>query len=1371
VKFTALRTALTHPLTQRTRVIVRRVIATLAVVVAVAVVTGVTIDLGPALKLQAETQGSRFIERPMRIGRLSVRLWNGQFELDDFVIEGLSPQSPPFLTVKRLRIGMPWSTLVSRRIVLSSIDMDEWNMFVEQLPDGKTSFPGFGRGRPRGRSAWTTTLSYVRARHGETTFKDYGTPWSVVTRNLDITVARTNEQYRGLARFNRGTVKIQDYEPFDLDMNSAFTISEGRVVFSHIDLDTGGTRTRLVGDTSLTYFPEQMYRMESEIDFPWMRKIFFARDTFALTGKGTFTGTFHLFRETMPDGRVRTGRELKGTFKSANAGLNSLRFGDLHGAVKWVPESVEVTDTTSTFYGGRLDLGYTMAPLGQPGVTATFGLDARYTGVDLATFSDYLEIKGLRLAGAASGRNHLEWPRGRFKDRTGEGELQVSAPAGADLQTRRIPVEQIAARAAAGPTFGPFSNHRPLEPVPVGGTLSYTIEPDWIRIGSSRLATPTTLVEFEGSTAYGDDSRIPFHVTTADWQESDRLMAGILTAFGAQTNAIEIGGYGTFDGVMLNAFKAPRIEGVLAGDHMQAWGVDWGAVKGTAVIENSYVDAKDVVIGSGAREIRVDGRFSAGFPRKDDGEEINARIHVSNWPLEDLRRAFGILDYRVDGVLSGEFHPYGPYQRPFGFGTMTITNGTAYGEPFDSAAASVRFEGDGVRLDSIQLAKGDGRGTGAAYVGWDGTYSFTLNGRGIPIETVSLSKQSSVPLSGLIDFTAGGSGTFEMPRYDVRGTVRDLFAGDEGIGQMLGEIAVNGDLMTVKVEVASSRLAISGSGRVALTPGMDTELSFRVTDSSLDPYIRAFQPRLSPYTTAVVSGSVRVVGELADLDHLLVDATVDSLDARFFDYQVRNAAPIHVALDRHIVRFADFRLAGEDTELEVSGTANLHDQRIAVQVRGDANLGILQGFVNNVRSSGRASLQATLEGGLEAPLFTGTMTVQSGRIRHFDLPNALENILGPIRFDSRTIRLDELTARLGGGSVAFGGTIGIEGYQLGRIDVTMTGEQMRLRFPEGVRSLADAQLALRGTTSAATLSGTVDVREAVYTRPFNLGGTFVELGGTGTAATGGGGSQESTLPLRYDVQINAPSTLQVRNNTIQMVARANIQLRGTYDRPQLFGRADVDRGEFLFEGKRYRITHGSMDQANPTKLDPFVDLEMETQVRVPGETYRVTITLNGTFDRAVPGFSSDPPLAEPEILALLFSDVTPGQDVEFRRFSTDMTPQQQLVRERATRALTGAVTSEVDRVVQQAFGVDTFQLTPSLVDPNTQSSRFDPGARLTIGKRLSNRLYLTYSRTLSSSTRDQIVLLEYDQTDQFSWILSRNEDGTYALDVRMRRSF
>ena len=58
-----------------------------------------------------------------------------------------------------------------------------------------------------------------------------------------------------------------------------------------------------------------------------------------------------------------------------------------------------------------------------------------------------------------------------------------------------------------------------------------------------------------------------------------------------------------------------------------------------------------------------------------------------------------------------------------------------------------------------------------------------------------------------------------------------------------------------------------------------------------------------------------------------------------------------------------------------------------------------------------------------------------------------------------------------------------------------------------------------------------------------------------------------------------------------------------------------------------------------------------------------------------------------------------------------------------------------------------------------------------IGKRLSDRAYLTYSRSLATTTRDQIVLLEYDQTDRLSWILSRNEDRTYALEVRVRHVF
>jgi hypothetical protein len=1371
-----------HPITQKTRRIVRRVVATAAVILAVAFVTTITIDLGPALRELAERQGTNYLQRPLHIGRLSVRLWNGKYQVDDLIIDGLTATSPPFLSAKRITVSMPWDTLFNRRVVFDAIDMTDWKMFVELLPDGRNSFPNFRR-RQGGPSRWTTTLQHVRASRGEFAYKDYSTPWSVVARNLDVSVDKPADQYRGSAKFSDGVVAIQKYVPFRADMDSTFKIDGGRVVFDAINLTTDGTKSVLKGDVDLSHWPEQMYSVKSTIDLPRMRKIFFANDTFELAGTAQFDGVFHLFKgDLRPDGTRGTARELKGDFRSETAYVNDYRFDDLQGDVRWIPAALEVHDASARLYGGSAKFEYSMAPLGRRGVSPTNRFDATYQDLDLTSLSDFLELQGIRLAGRMSGHNLLEWPSGRFSGRRGNGEMAFTPPDGVQLMTRQMPIEKIQARESRGKELGPFSNHTPLEPVPIGGTLAYQYEPDFIDIGPSRLATETTFAEFEGRTFNGERSRIPFHVSSSDWQDSDRVFAGMLTAFGSRTNAIPIGGYGTFDGVMFNAFRRPRIEGTFAGEQMRAFDVVWGSVRGDAVIENSYADVKNVLVTSGTSSISTTGRFSLGYPRRDGGEQINAQIQIIRRPVADLKRAFGLEDYDLDGAFSGQFHVYGDYERPFGFGTMAMTEGVAYGERFDTALARVRLEGDGVRLDEIKINKENGSGTGNAFVGWNGTYSFNFDAHDIAVETLSLTSGSTLPLSGLIDVTAGGSGSFDHPRYAVHGTVRDFFVADEGIGRVVGDILIDGDQLTLtKLEAASARLAVSGGGRVTLNEAMDAELTFSVADTSLDPYVRAFNPQLSPYTTAVASGVIRVRGELADIDHLLVDATVDRFDARLFDYPIQNPddpeqpgrrLPIRIALDRHSVRVTEMRLVGQETELDVSGTVNLHDSRIAMRANGTANLGILQGFVSNIRSSGRATVAATFEGPMRDPLVTGRMTLDNGRIRHFGLPHALEDISGAISFDTRGVRLDELTAQLGTGAVQFGGSIGIEGYRPGRIDVTMTGQDMRLRFPEGMRSTVDADLALQGTVERMTLSGDVMVRDARYQGSFDTDKSFMNLGGgAGADAPGASSFSESTLPLTYDIQIRAPSTLRVDNNLMRGVeATADLQLRGTYDRPLVFGNVDVERGAIVLEGKRYTVRRGSISFNNPTRIQPFFDIETETRVRVPGETYRITVRSTGYDPLAGLTFSSDPELPQYELLALLFSDIAPGRDVEFRQYS-GVTPQEQLLRDRVSRALTGVVSSEVGRAVEQALNVDTFQLNTSLLDPNQQSARLDPAARVTISKFISERIFLTYSRSLSSSTRDQVILLELDQTDQLSWILSRNEDGTYALDLRVRRTF
>ncbi|MBI3263517.1 MAG: translocation/assembly module TamB [Acidobacteria bacterium] len=1318
---------------------------------AAAFVATLTVDLGPYLRERAEQEGSKRIERPLHIGTLSVHLLGGRFLLEDLVIEGLRPTDRPFLRAKRIAISMGWAAIVHREVLVESVEMTDWEMLVETFPDGRHSFPKFTSDEPAGPKRVETTVRWVNAYRGQFTFDDHGAPWRTVARNLEVKISHLAD-YRGQATFSNGTVQIRNFEPMSAAMRASFRLDGARVHFDRLDLTTDGATTVATGDTDLSHWPEQTYDFRSRVELPRMKEIFFAGQDFTLEGKGGVNGRFHIFKG---------GRKLTADFSSDLAHLNRYEFPDVRGSMVWLPDRFDVVNARAAFYGGATRFSYSMAPLGVP-APALARFDVEYSGVSLASFTDFLDTKGLRLIGRASGRHLLEWPVGRFAGHRGNGELRVEAPEGVDLLRPDAPLTP------RRPSTGTF--RAPLGYVPAGGQFSYTYGPEWIEIDRGHAATETSYVSFKGQTAYGERSKVPFDVVSADWQESDRLLAGVLTAFGSPTRAVQIGGRGEFHGVLVGAFSQPRVEGTFRGADLRAWDVVWGEGSGSIVMENSYLDVTDGVVRRDDSEIRADGRFSLGYPRRDGGEEINARFVVTRRPVADLRHAFELDEYTVDGTLSGEYHLTGRYQRPLGSGQTVIDNGTAYREPFTRASAALRFEGPGIRFDGLQIQKATGLVTGAAYLGLNGSYSFDADGRRIPIESLRVTSSPQAPLSGLVNFASSGRGTFDQPRYDVKFQVDDLFLRDEGVGQVIGRLSVRDEELTIELDAASPRLAASGAGRISLTPGSDADLSFRFTRTSLDPYLRTFDPRFSPLTTIVASGVLRIEGPLESPPRLNLQAGVDSLELRLFDYQLANEGPIRMALTDRVVTLDPARLVGQDTRLDLSGSYDTLDEQIRLRAEGDANLGILQGFVTDLNSSGRAVVVASVQGPRQRPVFSGRAEIHDGRIRHFLLPHSIERLNGRLTLAADGITLDQLVGTVGEGRATFGGRIALNGFRPGDLYITATGERMRLRYPEGFQSVVDADLALRGTLEAPLLSGTVNVVNATYERPFNLEGGLLEFGGETSPSVPPAASEG--FPLRFDVRILAPSALRIERNNARIVSSADVQLRGTYQQPLLFGRADIERGEVTFEAKRYVVTHGTIDFSNPVQIEPFFDLEAETSVRVPGQTYRVTLRVTGTMKSLVYQLDADPPLPEAEVIALLFGDPRSTQDVEIRALRTPTTEYAtQLLQARAARLLASPISSEVGRVVEQTFGVDTFQITPSLIDPYQQSSRLNPSARLTVGKRISDRVYLTFSRSLASSTRDQIILLEYDESDRLSWILTQNGDRTYSLDVRVRHVF
>ena len=94
-----------------------------------------------------------------------------------------------------------------------------------------------------------------------------------------------------------------------------------------------------------------------------------------------------------------------------------------------------------------------------------------------------------------------------------------------------------------------------------------------------------------------------------------------------------------------------------------------------------------------------------------------------------------------------------------------------------------------------------------------------------------------------------------------------------------------------------------------------------------------------------------------------------------------------------------------------------------------------------------------------------------------------------------------------------------------------------------------------------------------------------------------------------------------------------------------------------------------------------------------------------------------------------------------------------------SEGLTGGLTRQVERV----FGFQNFRVDPFLAGTDN-----DPTARVTVTRRISKDLVVTYSRNLTQS-QDQIVILEFDVTKTFSIVATQDENGGYGLDFQFRK--
>jgi len=442
---------------------------------------------------------------------------------------------------------------------------------------------------------------------------------------------------------------------------------------------------------------------------------------------------------------------------------------------------------------------------------------------------------------------------------------------------------------------------------------------------------------------------------------------------------------------------------------------------------------------------------------------------------------------------------------------------------------------------------------------------------------------------------------------------------------------------------------------------------------------------------------------------------------------------------------------GEDTDISATGKVRLSgDRELDLRAQGRVNLKLIESLNPDFTSSGAVSVDLSVGGTVAKPLTQGQLKVDHGAIAYIDLPSALSDINGSLIFNQDRLQVQSLTAHTGGGLVTFGGYATAYNGKL-NFDLTVRGEDVRLRYPPGVSATANADLHFVGTSSASTLNGEIIVTKLAMTPGFDFG-AYLER------------SQGSALPptnrllnrIRLDVHIATTPELQMQTASLRLSGDADLHLRGTAGKPVILGRADIIEGEVQFNGTKYRLERGDITFINPVTTTPVLDLQASTRVR----DYDITLNLNGQIDRPNVTYRSEPPLPTSDIIGLLAFGQTSEESAQLNQSQSAFNS------ETSSAILSAALNATVSNRVQKLFGVSRIKIDPQGL--NTETSSTQTGPAVTIEQQVKNNLTLTYTTNVAQASQ-QIIQAEYNITRNVSIVGVRDQNGVVSIDVRIRQ--
>lgn len=453
--------------------------------------------------------------------------------------------------------------------------------------------------------------------------------------------------------------------------------------------------------------------------------------------------------------------------------------------------------------------------------------------------------------------------------------------------------------------------------------------------------------------------------------------------------------------------------------------------------------------------------------------------------------------------------------------------------------------------------------------------------------------------------------------------------------------------------------------------------------------------------------------------------------------------------EKGLLRVENFTLAGPQTRFQLAGTASLLEPRtVDVRVDGNLDAGILASFTDTFRAAGATQVQLAVRGTLDNPQASGFVQVDNLRASLQEPRLQIDDLKARVELQGDRVQIAQFRGTLNGGALEAAGGLRLVGATPRDVNISINANELYLEYPLELRTVSNAVLQLQSVGELLRLSGAVLVQEGSYTEDLNFDENILRALRSDPELQLTQERNPLLNRLRFNVDIETQSPLVVDNNLAKAEITADLRLTGTFYDYGLAGRLRIEEGgEIRLNERSYAVERGTITFTGERRIEPSLDILARTQA----SGYDITLQVQGERGDIETTLTSDPPLPEPDILAVLLT----GRPLEEVRGA-----ELDIARNQVLSYLTGRFGGVLTGQLRRAVGLSQVRIEPVLI-----AQEADPSARLTLGQEIARGLNLIYSFDLADP-ENQIWLAEYDITRRFNTRAVKQQDNTYRLEFR-----